>query len=115
MPNYSTLTDHEINTMLAEKMGWILASADGWGEPAYFSRETGAFINHAEMWSPCTSRDDLAVVVEYIRQTDKTASWVLHDVMLLHPSRRVGERSVLFILTCPPRVIAEACLEALNG
>lgn len=109
--DYSKLTDAEVNERLALAMGWepdLLYPLSSWSPPK------GKTILKDD-WSPCTSRDDLAVVVEH---TEKTiTNKVYHQLTLTLNSfaQRADKSTEFFLLTCPPRIIAEACLEVLEG
>lgn len=107
MSNYSNLTDYDVNAKLAEQMGWTLGNLFGllrWWLPG------GKPGPRASEWSPCTNRDDLAVVVRYIVDNG--------DVLALDGAtqRILGDEgeNPIYLLTCPQRVIAEACLEVLE-
>jgi hypothetical protein len=65
-------------------------------------------------WNPCASRDDLAVVVEWIEENNREVTPALHAALLIHDARGF-QYSTLWLLTCSPRIIAEACLEVLEG
>lgn len=91
--DYSNLTDAEISAKLAENMGWTGAQWEALTSMG---------------WSPCTSRDDLAVVVGHIRDERQKLE------VLTSRLRGIGWFDA-DLLTCPPRIIAEACLEVMEG
>lgn len=114
MPDYSTLTDREINAMLAEKMGLVGDTCPDDGGPFWIGPSGAVFYD----WSPCTSRDDLAVVVEHLVQGwlgDKLNEILHHTYCTKFDHRKPIPVYSMLCLTCPPRIIAECCLEVLNG
>jgi len=94
---YINMHDNELNTKLAQKINRV-ELLPPW--------DCGTKI-----FSPCTSRDDLAVVVEYIDSIGR--GWELHCQLFNIMDRSKYEHK--FFLTDPPRIIAEACLEVLEG
>lgn len=101
MRDYSTLTDAEINAKLAEKMG----------DPHLLHCET-AFGGGP--WNPCDCRDDLAVVVGALNtRAEMSMRNLLEEAWGADES--AAQTFHGFLLTCPPRIIAEACLEVLEG
>lgn len=109
MSNYGKLPDAEVNAKLAEKMGWKRSHLipHQWVDASQplDSRTLRSF-------SPCTSRDDLAVVVRHIR-SDINMAWEFQS-RLQNMANSSDDYAVFYYLACPPRIIAEACLEVLE-
>lgn len=102
MSFYAESSDEEITAKLAERVGCDYDLGALWRGASMISKD----------WDPCNNRDDLAVVVEHI-QKDNDLAWALDQV--LAEIHKPDEYLYATLLTCPPRIIAEACLEVLEG
>ena len=110
MPDYSKLSDAEINAKLAEKMGYKPSTST----PGQWLVPISKNNNAIRAFSPCASRDDLAVVVGDV--DEELADSIQYRLLVRYNKRDSEEQGnfLKFLLTCPPRIIAEACLEVME-
>ena len=113
--DYSNLSDAEINAKLAEKMGFKRSTST----PGSWLIPISKNNNSIRVFSPCDCRDDLVPVLHRLDEIDGRENmgklYGILEQRFKAEGRDDYEGFYFSLLTCPPRIIAEACLEVLEG
>jgi len=108
-----TMTDHDINRVLAEKvMGWEqrstmwvkrLSCGDAYMRPT-------ADTYREDSWTPAECRNDLAEVLGKLSETQ----WVMVLASFGYDGGKIDAYGTKFLLTCDPSIIARAVAEVVR-